>query len=317
MMHEHPCIDVRERLEAFCDGELPVEERIAIQNHLGECVTCNLAAEELGSLGASLRELAAQTADRTSDEPLRIISGRVLERVRVEEQFSLRAQMRGLFQDMHLVWAGLGATMAMLICVVGSASVLHAANQMQPGSFANTISILANPGSNENPVRLNYEMLLACPDAIERGTCAPISAMASPIEMLEEDAQYTLSAVVSREGRVQGVEMINQSGATHRSVSVNAMLNEAYRVQFAPAQARGGDAVAVSMVWLVSNTTVKGRHDMNMDDLRNILRARTMPEPIGPLPVPEAVGPKPAPAPLVKPVVPETMQAPLAAAAGL
>ena len=303
MMHEHPCADVRERLEAFYDGELTVNERIAIQNHLGDCVACSLASEELGVLGASLRELAAQTADRTCDEPLRI-SARVLERVRVEEQFSMQAQMRGLFQDMHLVWAGLGATVATLICVIGSASVLHAANQQLPGSFANTISILANPGSNENPVRLNYEML------------APSAVMQAPIEMDEEDAEYALSAVVSREGRVQGVEMINQSGATHRSV--NAMLHEAYRVQFAPAQDRG-DAVAVRMVWLVANTTVKGRHDDEAieAELRGALRARTAPLPIAPLPLPpEVAEPKPAIAPLVKPVVPDAGHAFLAAGVG-
>lgn len=297
MMHEHPCTDVRERLEAFYDGELAVDERIAIQNHLGECVACSLAAEELGTLGASLRELAAQSADRTSDEPLRI-SARVLERLRVEEQFSMRSQVIALFQDMHLVWAGLGATVATMICVIGSASVLHAANQQQPGSFANVISILASPGSNENPMRLNYEMM------------APRAVSAAPIEMRsEEDSEYALSAVVSREGRVQGVEVINQSRSKDRSV--NAMLNEAYRVQFAPAQARG-DAVAVSMVWLVASTTVKGRPDTNMEALRGILRARTAPAPIGPLPVPaEASEPKPEPEP-IKPIVPETMLASLA-----
>ena len=316
MMHQHPCIDVRDSLEAFYDGELSVEERIAIQNHLRDCVACNLAAEELGALGASMRELAAQTADAIPDDPLQRMSARVLERVRIEEQFSLRSQMRGLFQDMHLVWAGLGATVAMLICVIGSASVLHAANQQPPGSFANTISILANPGSNANPMRLNYEMLSACPDAIERRTCAPIAVMASPIEMLEEDGEYALSAVISRDGRVQGVEVINQSRAMHPRV--NAMLNDAYRVQFAPAQARGGDAVAVSMVWLVSNTTVKGRHDESFESLRGALRARTTPQPIGPLPVPaEIAAPRPAPAPLVKPIVPELMMAASLAAVGL
>ena len=278
MMHQHPCTDVRERLEEFYDGELGVDERIAIQNHLGECVACSLAAEELDALGGSLRELAAQTADRTSDEPLRI-SARVLERVRIEEQFSLRSQVVALFQDMHLVWAGLGASVATLICVIGSASVLHAANQQQPGSFANVISILASPGSNENPMRLNYEMLVAPKD-----DARPLGVMASPIEMTEEEAEYALSAVVSREGRVQGVEVINpRATATHRSV--NAMLNEAYRVQFAPALERG-DAVAVSMVWLVTSTTVKGRPDTDMQALRRILRAGTTPQPIGPLPVP-------------------------------
>lgn len=299
MMHEHPCVDVREHLEAFYDGELPLEHRIAIQNHLGECVTCSLAAEELMAMGATLREFAAQVADRTSDEPVRM-SARVIERLRVEEQFSMKAQVMSLFQDMHLVWAGLGATMATMICVIGSASVLHAANQQQPGSFANVISILANPGSNENPMRLNYEMM------------APRAVSDAPIDMVEEDGEYALRAVVSREGRVQGIEVLNQSRLPGRSV--NALLHDAYRTQFSPAQARG-DAVAVSVVWLVANTTVKGRGGEDIDALRNALRAQTTPQPIGPLPVPVEAAPKPAPpTPLMKPVVPETP--PLFAAGG-
>ena len=299
MMHEHPCADVRDQLEAFYDGELPIDRRIAIQNHLGECVACSLASEDLTALGASIREFAAQVADRTSDEPMRM-TARVVERLGVEAQFSIRSQVVALFQDMHLVWAGLGATVATMICVIGSASVLHAANQQQPGSFASVISILANPGSNENPLRLNYEM------------SAPQVVAASPLEASEEDGEYALSAVVSREGRVQGIAMINQSRTTTRSV--NAMLHDAYRVQFAPAKTRG-DAVAVSMVWLVANTTVKGRVD-DMETLRSALRARTAPQPIGPLPVPaEAAKPQPAQGPLVKPIAPEPMAA-LAAAGG-
>ena len=87
------------------------------------------------------------------------------------------------------------------------------------------------------------------------------------------------------------------------------MLNEAYRVRFAPALERG-DAVAVSMVWLVATTTVKGRFDTDMAALRGSLRARTAPQPIGPLPVPAEAGePKPAATPLVKPAGPEAAMA--------
>src|SRR5262245_56638518 len=157
MMHEHPCVDVRERLEAYHDGELSIGERIAIQGHLGECVTCNLAAEELISLSAGLRDLAAQLSDGDPTEPLQT-SARVLERLNVEEQFSIRAQITEWFQDMHLVWAGLGASAATMVCILGSASVLHATSQERPNSMARVISVLASPGSNDNPIRLNYEM---------------------------------------------------------------------------------------------------------------------------------------------------------------
>jgi len=193
---------------------------------------------------------------------------------------------------MHLVWAGIGASVATMICIVGSASVLHAANQERPNSMARVISVLASPGSNDNPLRLNYEM------------SAPRAVMDAAIEMSEQDVEYALSAVVSREGRVQGVEMINQRPTNN--AEINAMLNEAYRMKFAPAMARG-DAVAVRMVWLVANTTVKGRHDIDLQLLRHALRLQTTPAPIGPLPIPaEAAEPKPQAAPLMKPIVPET-----------
>ena len=312
MMHEHPCSEVRERLEEYQDGELTIDERIAIQQHLGECVSCNLTATELAELGAGLRDVAAQMAENDTADPSRV-SAHVIERLRVEESFSMRAQIAEWFSDMHLVWAGLGATAATMICVVGSASVLHAANQDRPNSMARVISVLASPGSNDNPVRLDYSMLVpGRTDATAFGL-APRAVSDEVFEMPEEDAEYALSAVVSREGRVQGVELLD-APATR---GVNAMLNEAYRMQFVPAVDRG-DAVAVSVVWLVANTTVKGRHDEDMQALRQALRLKTTPAPIAPLPIPaEATQPKPDQSPMMKPIVPEAAAQALSATEGL
>ena len=285
MISQHACLDVRERLEAFHDGELSIDERITFQQHISECSGCSSLANELASLSSSLRELAAVNAEAPPVEALRI-SDHVIERLQVEEAFSIRAQFADWFQDMHLVWAGLGASVATAICVIGSASVLHAANQERPNSMARVIAVLANPGSNDNPIRLNYEMM------------APRAVSDAGIDMAGEEGAYTLSAVVSREGRVQGVEIINHP---YDRPGLNAMLNEAYRMKFAPAIARG-DAVAVSMVWLVANTTVKGRPDEDMQAIREALRLQTQPAQIAPLPDPSDAGePKPQAAPLMKP----------------
>jgi hypothetical protein len=301
MMHEYSCTHVRERLEAFHDGELSIRERMVLQSHLGECGSCSVAANEIASLGATLRDLAMRVSEDEPVERLRI-SAHVLEQLHVEEQFSIRSQVVEWFSDMHLVWAGLGASVAMMICVVGSASVLHAASQERPNSMARVISVLASPGSNDNPLRLNYEM------------DAPRALTDATMEMSEEDVEYALRAVVSREGRVQGVEVINQPPTNN--AEVNAMLNEAYRMKFAPATARG-DAVAVSMVWLVANTTVKGRHDVDIQLLRQALRLQTTPAPIAPLPIPPEAAPQPQPeaTPLMKPVVPESASPAMALAA--
>jgi hypothetical protein len=148
---------------------------------------------------------------------------------------------------------------------------------------------------------------------------APRPVTDAAIKVDEEDAAYALSAVVSREGRVQSVEVMQrQRPLPANQAIVNAILHEAYRVQFAPAQARG-DAVAVRVVWLVANTTVKGRPgpDEGMRLLRETLRSQTAPQPIGPLPIPpEAAQPRPQVAPLMKPVTPEAAAAGMAFAAG-
>ena len=128
MMHILPCHQVREDLQACHDGELPVESRVQIQNHLHECVACRLEAASLADLGDALRTMAAAVPGRTMAET-GIVTGAVIERIRVEQQYSLVSQFRNLFDDMHLVWAGLGASMALVVCVVASAGVLQAASQ--------------------------------------------------------------------------------------------------------------------------------------------------------------------------------------------
>lgn len=293
MTHARTCADTQGRLEAFYDGELGLEDRIEIQRHLRDCAACSHCAAEISLLGSDLRELAAHMAAHDTTDPSQI-SARVIERLRVEEQFSIRAQVADWFSDMHLVWAGLGASVAMLICVIGSASVLHATSQERPNSMARTISVLASQGSNDNPIRLNSS--LSVPRAVT-----------DAIEMPEQDAQYTMAAVVSREGHVQGVAMVDQTSRP----GVNTMLNEAYRTRFAPATDSGGDAVAVSLVWLVANTTVKSPRDP-MEALRQALRLHNSPAPIATPTFPVDMEPKPQGAPLMKPIVPDASASSLA-----
>jgi len=254
MMHQIGCEDVQDRLEEFHDDELTLEQRVAIQSHLRDCVTCSLVAAELEDLRHSLREAAWQVPHRDAPEAERL-PRRVVERLRVEEQFSLRAEIRSLFQDMHLVWAALGATAATLFCLIGSISVLHAASQERPDSLAGIITFLANPGSNENPVRLDSRML--APRSRSDEGLSPLPPM--PMD----DAVLALSAVVTREGRIQNLELLRGDRADVVKVRPDvllAMLQAASQVEFEPAKATPtGNPVAVSMVWVLANTTVKGR----------------------------------------------------------
>jgi hypothetical protein len=116
MMHVLPCMQVREDLPAYHDGELAIERQVLIQSHLQECVACRIEAAALADLGAALRTMAGSMPYRAPAES-GLVTDAVLDRLSVERRFSLVTRVRESFEDMHLVWAGLGATMAMLFCI--------------------------------------------------------------------------------------------------------------------------------------------------------------------------------------------------------
>lgn len=282
MMRQHQCHDVRRLLEACHDGELSTDEQVAVQSHLYECVACTLEVAALEELSESLRHTASSLC--APNDALGL-SQTVVDRLGVESQFSRTARFHRLFQDMHLVWAALGATVATIICMIASAGVLHAASQEQPDSLAALIAQLANPGSNANPLMLDTEMMM------------PRFRMESLAETSREDTDLALALVVTREGRIQQIEVLAAEQASALRVNpavVTAMLNDAARTRFEPAQARMavckfdgdecGGPVAVNVVWLMTTTTVKGRRDAEVVLIRQRWRAT---EPVmGPLPEP-------------------------------
>jgi hypothetical protein len=278
MMHVKQCDEVRERLEELHDGELPVDEQIAIHDHLRDCIACSLAANELHSLGDALREMAVGLPDRMATEADRLPT-RVLEQLQIERQFSLATRVCALFQDMHLVYPALGATAATVFCLVGSMTMLHAASQdRRPDSLAGVIDYLANPGSNANPMRLADDMM------------APRARTAADsfIPFADEDGVIAMNAVVTREGLIQGIEFVDEAVLKVKPADLMIMLNAASRATFEPAQVRGGSAVAVSMVWVLASTTVKGRPDDAWFLRRPVAPRIPLP---GPLPPPRPATP--------------------------
>lgn len=289
MMGVQRCDAVRGELTAYHDGELSIEEQVRIQSHLQECIACRIEAASLAELGDALRDMASSPARTAAASDSGRIVNAVLDRIRVERQFSLGAQLRELFEDMHLVWAGLGATMAMMICFFASAGVLQAASQEKPESLAAIISTLANQGTNDHPLRLAGSML------------APRALMDAPMPTTGEDGEWALSAVVTREGRIQNLEMLTAQNlevlTAEQALALQArpevvlgMLDAASRARFHPAIS-GGSPVAVNVVWLVTSTTVKGRPDYDLYLLRP-------PRATGPVHGPAAPAKRPAPEPV-------------------
>jgi hypothetical protein len=280
MMHVLPCAQVRDELAAYHDGELEMETQVLIHSHLQECVACRLEAAALADLGAALRTMAGSVPFRAPADS-GVITDAVLDRIRVEQRFSFVTQLRESFEDMHLVWAGLGATVAMLFCIFASAGVLHAANQERPDSLAGIISTIASGATD--PVRL-------VDSAYENKPLLDTSAALLP---LGEETDLMLSAFVTRDGRIQNVALLEEQA---RALDVKpevvlAMIEAASRARFSPTQSNSYPG-GVNVVWLVTSTTVKGLPDY---DLYLLSPPRLVKPTLGP-PIP----PKPAPAPTAK-----------------
>ena len=255
------CETAREMLEAFVDGELPMADQVAVESHLRWCRTCTARVEDLRLIGTSLR-MSPQPVVPEDARALAALQAGVLTRVRAEREQSFPVRMRGMFDDMRLFWPAVGASAALAACLFVSLSVLHAATAENPASMAAMIERLdrtssqalppANPGSDQNPMRLDGRVY--APRALE-GTTA--------LDAIDEDeVTYAVSAVVTREGRVATYDLLQAEHATRRSAAhgaedVSAVLDVVKRTRFAPAQAAGGTKVAVNMVWLLVRTTAK------------------------------------------------------------
>jgi hypothetical protein len=242
------CAAVRRRLPAFYDRELPVADLVSIESHLHDCPPCLRDLRELQSVGVALRLAAAPgpADDWTGLQP------GVISRMRAEEHESWTERARRAFDDMHLVWIGLASTAATFICAATVLSMLHFASPQRNNlSLAALFVVMAAPsGSDLNPARLDNRYQV--PSVPEDGI---VSAALQSRVMGGEDVVVPMSAVVTREGRVSGLELLSSD---HKPQDVLGLVDALSRGRLEPAQFKGAP-VAVNLVWLVAHTTVKAK----------------------------------------------------------
>lgn len=246
------CASVRRRLTAFHDRELPVADQIAVAAHIESCPPCARDAAALSELTEVIRgSVPASGADR---EDLSGLRADILSRLGQERDGMLPARLQRFRDDVHLVWIGMAAAAATLICGTLVAGVLYYASPERDDSLAALITALGSPGSNENPVRLQpYNMQFPSPGA----DVVPAALVRS---MTKDEAILTLQAIVTREGTVGGLELLSDQ---HDRQQIEQLLDAISRARFAPAQQRG-TPVAVNMVWLLAHTTVHGNRNSEL-----------------------------------------------------
>jgi hypothetical protein len=244
------CAATRRRLHAFHDHELSVSDQIAVASHLEWCDDCAAELADLRLLQTALRATAPgrQALSREEESGLQAaIAGRM----RAERDQSFTVRVRDVFQDMHLVYAGLGGAAAAIACIFITLGLTRLTPVDRPASLAAFVNLLAAPGSNENPIVLDDRVLM--PRALD-GLSAPTG------DATEEDAVFTLAAVVTREGRIANLELLHAMGDGGARLNdarlVERLLEKVSRARFEPARV-GGLPVAVNVVWLVARTTVR------------------------------------------------------------
>lgn len=268
------CRTARPLLAAYHDSELPVDLQVSVQAHLRTCPVCTAERRRLAEVGSLLRETVRSRAPEDRGR----IERHVLARLHAERQMSWTQSFNRLFEDMHLVWAAAGATLATLIIVCAVVVSMALALREQPLSMAALIGTMASPGSDRNPVSVDGRMLLPRSDP-----AALVDAV-----MNHDDAVIALVAVVTKEGRVQNLALLPPDTQSFPvgDRELLELLDQAAQARFEPARA-GGMPVAVNLVWLVAHTTVRGKGNDGWPFL-HAPRPRVVPQALPPaLPVSE------------------------------
>jgi len=241
------CAAAQRRLQAYHDGELPVSEQIAVASHVALCPACADSLADLQTLAFAMRTVA--TARRgLSNEQAAAFQSAVVSRAKAERDASFVARVRGMFEDLHLVYAGCGAAVATAVCLVVMVSMMRFATSERPDSLAAMVAFLATPGSSADAIVI---------DAASHARWTARFQAAN--ETAEQDAVFALAAVVTREGRIADLERLR--ARSHKAASDDAKVIERLLDAVSRARLEGAPVDGLSspagIVGLVTRTTVR------------------------------------------------------------
>jgi anti-sigma factor RsiW len=239
------CASTRRRLDRWHDGELAPAEHCAVEQHLGQCPPCAAEARALRELGAVLREAAAVRA--LDSDAANGLTAAVVGRLKAENAVSWPVVFRELFDDMHLVWAGLSATAATAVCAVLLLGIAYLA----PAERADSLSGMLNAMGGDLRAPRAYA------DAVPAGFASGVT---------EGDLVLALAAVVTQEGSDQHPQAVRLSRRDREAVLQLMDAVAAARFHGTPS----GQQVAVNMVWrdgphlrLLQHMTVLGKSSLS------------------------------------------------------
>jgi hypothetical protein len=254
------CAAAQQRLQAFHDGELPVGEQIAVQGHVDSCDGCADSLDDIQFVAAALKT-GARGRDLLSQEEATAFAAAVVSRRLAEDGASFLTSFREMFDDMHLVYAGLGAAVATALCVIIMLGMMRFApvghrNASPAASLAALMTLVATPETSANAIAID-------PASHARGTARFQAAN----ETAAEDAVFELASVVTRQGRLVNLARLKTGHKATRdeAKAIEELLESVTRSSIEPGFADGAPVAADGMVWLVTRMTVRATKAGDVD----------------------------------------------------
>jgi hypothetical protein len=195
--------------------------------------------------------LAAPTHDETQlSRELEAMSQSVVSRMRSEREAALPAQIGRAFEDLHFVYAGLGAMSATLSCVAAIAGLLYFAPAQRDDSLSGLMAAMAAPGSNRNPLSMDERMELPRVDDDHFDVLEGLPESATP-----HPTALAVTGVLTQEGVMAQASFL--PAKEDDELERRRVMRAVEATRFRPAQ-RHGSPVAVNLIWLFEQTTVRG-----------------------------------------------------------
>ena len=124
-------------------------------------------------------------------------------RLKAEQDASLGTRVRLMFDDLHLLYVGVSATVAATVCLMVMMGMMRFATDSRPDSLAAILNVMATPfGCDASTSEI--------PDAM---VCRArwVQSFQRANETAEQDTVFTLDAVVIQEGQLANFAVMRAS----------------------------------------------------------------------------------------------------------
>ena len=247
------CAATRRRLDAYHDRELAAADQIAVEAHLDWCGDCAATVAGMRSAGAALRALAPGRAVLSSEEATGFGIA-VVSRLAAERELSMGASIRAMFDDHRLVYVGLSAVVAATVSLALIVGMMRFGTDYRPDSLAAILHLMATPFECNHTSEV--PAAVACRARwVERFQRAKESA--------EQDAVFTLAAIVTHNGRVANLSVLRASrhDAIGQAEVIEELLDAVSRARSAPQPTE----LSGEMVRMVATETVRAAKPRALD----------------------------------------------------